>query len=613
MLMFSQSLLSSLPHSPGVYTMRNRKKNILYVGKAKDLHKRLASYLRTWRSGQKQNKTVVMLGKVENVDILITQTEKEALLLEASLIKKHKPRYNIVLRDDKSYPYIRVTTEERWPRVHMTRRRIRDKSRYFGPYASAKDMWATLRLLSTLFPLRSCKGSQLKARSRPCLNSQIGKCPAPCTGQADRKAYLENVDKILMLLEGRSKELLSALEQQMADAAQRLDFERAAIVRDQISALGRTLEKQIIASNQAKNQDIFGFSRKEAAVSAALLFVRNGQIVGSRSFFLTDPYGEDPSILSQILVQYYTEEVHLPAQILLPFAPDNLDLHTDLLNEKSATRVQLKIPRRGENRQLVRMANTNAAQVFEEKEKKRKSWEQLQKTMQQVLRLERAPQRIECLDISNISGQYAIGSLVSFRRGEKDTANFRRYRIRSVDGPNDYAMMREVLERRFRRGREETNLPDMFLVDGGKGQLGIAIDVAKELGIQTEIDWIGIAKQREDDGEKLYKPGQKNPIILPSHNPVLLYLMRIRDESHRYGITSHRRLRNKETLASEIDAIPGIGRHKRRLLLEHIGSVKRIRKARPEELSEVPGIGPQLAGKIYRFFNGQPTKDQQEQ
>jgi len=585
--------------------MQDGKSTVLYVGKAKDLFKRLSSYARF--SGAEYNKTSVLLDKVKKVDTIITNTEKEALILEASLIKKYKPKYNIILRDDKNYPYIKVTVQEEWPRVFMARRKSRDKARYFGPYSSAGSMWATLRLIGSLFPLRNCKSSELKKRDRPCLNRQIGKCLAPCAGNADRHLYMEHVDKVVMLLEGRNRELVGNLQAQMLDASAKLDFERAATIRDQISALNRTLEKQVIAASHNKDQDVFGFARKDAAVAIALLFIRNGLINGSRNFFLSEPFGEDASILSQVLVQLYGSDAVIPQEILLPFEPLDLDLFELHLRDNITSRVTVKIPKQGDSRQLVAMATANALQAFEEKEKKSKSWDNLCESMQKTLHLDRQPNRIECLDISNIGGKQAVGSLVSFHLGEPDKSNFRHYRIKTVEGPNDYAMMKEVLTRRLNRGLAENTLPDLFVVDGGKGQLGMALAVAKELGITHEVDWIGIAKERQDEGEKLYKPDRKNPLVLPAHNPVLLYLMRIRDESHRYGVTFHRRLRNKVTLASELEKIPGIGTEKKKQLLKHLGSLKRIMTASQAELMEVEGIGEGLAAEIFNYFQHNET------
>ena len=407
--MFPEATLSAAPHAPGVYMMLDAKSSVVYVGKAKDLFKRLSSYAHF--SGAEYNKTAVMLEKVRKVDTIVTNTEKEALILEASLIKKHKPKYNILLRDDKNYPYIKVTVQEEWPRVYMARRKNRDKARYFGPYSSATAMWSTLRLIGSLFPLRNCKGSTLKKRERPCLNRQIGKCLAPCAGNADRKLYQEHVGKIIMLLEGRNQDLVGTLKEQMVGAAELLDFEKAATIRDQISALSRTLEKQVISASHSKDQDVFGFARKDAAVTIAILFIRNGLINGSRTFFFGDPYGEDGTILSQALSQFYDTESLFPKEILLPFEPADLNIHEEYLTDSAGMKVHLKIPQRGDNQQLVAMANTNALQLFEEKEKKRQSWQNLCQTMEKTLRLNRRPERIECLDISNISGKQAVGSL----------------------------------------------------------------------------------------------------------------------------------------------------------------------------------------------------------
>ncbi len=598
--MFPESTLTSAPHAPGVYLMQDGKSTVLYVGKAKDLCKRLASYARF--AGTQYSKTAVMLDKVCKVETIITNTEKEALILEASLIKRHKPKYNVILRDDKNYPYIKVTVQEEWPRVFMARRKTRDKARYFGPYSSAGSMWATLRLIAALFPLRNCKGSELKKRPRPCLNRQIGRCLAPCAGNADRALYLEHVGKIVMLLEGRNRDLVGTLGKQMTAAAESLDFERAATLRDQIGALSRTLEKQVIAADHNKDQDVFGFARKDTAVTIAILFIRNGLLNGSRTFFLADPYGDNGSILAQVLSQFYDGDALVPGEILLPSAPADLALIEEYLSDHAEMRVHVKIPQRGDGQQLVAMATTNALQFFEEKEQKNKSWENLGAAMQRTLNLKVLPARIECLDISNISGKQAIGSLVCFTQGEPDKANFRHYKIKTVEGPNDYAMMGEVLDRRLRRGLAEDTLPDLFVVDGGKGQLGIALAIAGELGIAEKIEWLGIAKERQDEGEKLFRPGRKNPVLLPPHHPVLLFLMRIRDESHRYGITFHRKLRNTATLASDLDNIPGIGAAKKKQLLRHIGSLKRIKAATLAELMEVEGIGSELAGEIVKFF-----------
>lgn len=600
--MFAEDFLRSVPHSPGVYLMLDGKSGILYVGKAKDLFKRLSSYARF--SGAEYNKTAVMLAKVAKVDTILTRTEKEALILEASLIKKHRPRYNVILRDDKSYPLIKVTVQEEWPRAMMTRRRRKDGARYFGPYSSPSAMWATLKLISELFPLRRCSGSTLRPRKRPCLNRQMGKCLAPCAGLADRSLYDEHVRKIIMVLEGRNQDLLADLSTRMRTASENLEFEQAAGLRDQIQSLAKTLEKQVIAAEHHKDQDVFGFARKDAAVAITVLCIRSGLIGGSRSFFLAEPYGDDQAILAQVLHQFYDQETAVPPpEILLPFEPEDLQLLCERFSELSNRNVTMTVPQRGDRLQLIGMAEANARQLFEERDNKEQSWQSLSQSLQKKLHLTRSPDRIECLDISNLSGKQAVGSLVCFEHGEPSTRNYRHYKIRTVAGPDDYAMMEEVLERRLTKALAEDSLPDLFVVDGGKGQLGMAMRVAGKLGITEDLDWIGIAKEKEEEGEKLFKPGRKNPILLPAHNPVLLFLMRVRDETHRFGVTFHRKLRQKSTLASQLDQIPGIGSDRKKRLLRHLGSLKRIQDASLEALAEVKGIGPELAKEIYIFFH----------
>ena len=598
--MFPVDFLKTVSQSPGVYRMLDKQSRVLYVGKAKNLKKRLTSYTRF--SGSDHNKTTVMLSKVHKVDTLITNTEKEALILEASLIKKHKPKYNIILRDDKNYPLIKVTVQDTWPRVHMARRRKKDGARYFGPYASSSAMWSTLRLLASLFTLRKCKGSKVRPRKRPCLNLQMGKCLGPCVDLADPAEYHDQVKKVLMILEGRNRSLVKDLKQEMEAAAQALLFEKAAELRDQITALSKTLEKQVVASANLKNQDVFGYCRQGTSIAIAILFVREGLITGSRNFFISEPMETDTTILSQSLNQFYSDKETPAKEILIPFVAEDSELLEERFSELLGTTVSLSVPKRGDRVQLMQMANTNAAHVFDEKEKKERSWQGLSASMEKLLHLVHIPNRIECLDISNTSGKQAVGSLVCFENGEPSKSNFRHYKIQTVPGPDDYAMMEEVLNRRLSRGVEENNLPDLFVVDGGRGQLGVAMRVADELGIRDDLDWIGIAKEKKTEGEKLYKPGRKNPIILKSHNPVLLYLMRIRDESHRFGVTFHRKLRSKVSIASSLDQIPGIGPDRKKKLLKHLGSVKRIRKASLKELVAVPGIGKDTAKTIHRHF-----------
>lgn len=591
----SSAFLKNISHGPGIYMMLGRKE-VLYVGKAVDLRKRLASYKRFAESDH--SKTAVMLSKVQRIETILTNTEKEAFILEASLIKKHRPRYNVILRDDKNYPLIKVTTREEWPRITITRKRLRDGNRYFGPYSSATSMRETIRLLLSLFPLRRCK--KVKPRSRPCLNSQMGHCLAPCVREVDKTMYREMVNQVLMVLEGRNRELIAILRERMQEAATAQKYEEAAQLRDQIRGLEKTVEHQVVAAEHHKNQDIFGLARKDASVVITLLFVRGGIVTGAQSFLQADPIGSDQAILAETIIQYYSPERQPPPELLLPDQPDDAELLEERLSELRQGKAKLLVPQRGRRMQLMAMARENARQVFTDQEQKKKSWENFSSLLQKTLHLTLEPDQIECIDISNIGGKQAVGSLVCYCKGSKYKKGYRHYRIRGKNTPDDYAMMGEVLERRLERGMAEQNLPDLLLLDGGKGQLNVAVHVVEQLGLSGEIELVAIAKEKEQEGEKLFRPGRKNPILLQQRSPVLLFLMRIRDEAHRFGITHHRKLRSKKTLVSGLDTLEGVGEQRRKLLLKTFGSLQKLKQASPEELTEVPGIGQVLAESIHR-------------
>lgn len=590
----SSEFLKTVSHGPGVYQMLGRKK-VLYVGKARDLRKRLAQYAHY--SGSAHSKTAVMLSHVRRVETILTTTEKEALILEASLIKKHRPRYNVILRDDKNYPLIKVTTREQWPRLLVTRRRLRDGNRYFGPYSSTSAMRASLKLLYSMFPLRRCK--TVRDRGRPCLNFQMKRCLAPCAGLVDQATYQTMVEEILFILEGKSRQVIDRLTDKMQTAARELQFERAALYRDQIRSLRKTLERQIVVADHQMDQDVFGLAREGASVGIAILFVRSGMISGAQTFFIIDPIGEDDRILRETIIQYYSAQRQPPRELLLPLAPEDGDLVQDRLGELREAPVKLLIPQRGKQMQLMQMASDNAVQIFAERSRKRKAWDTLAASLHDKLKLRNRPDTIECLDISNLAGKQAVGSLVCFVEGEKEKSRFRHYRIRLKDEPDDYAMMDEVLRRRMETGLSKNNLPDMLLLDGGKGQLNIAVHVLAEFDLLDRIDLIAIAKEKQEEGEKLFRPGRKNPILLSAHSPALLYLMRIRDESHRFGITFHRRLRHKETLHSKLDNLQGVGEKRKKLMLKTLGSFKRIMESTADELTAIPGIGSKLAESIH--------------
>lgn len=597
-----KEFLPTVSLKPGVYLMKSRAGEVLYVGKARELRKRLSSYARI-DQGQ-HGKTAMLLSQVRGIETIVTNTEKDALILESSLIKQYRPKYNVILRDDKSYPLLKVTVQEEWPRLVMTRRRIKDGARYFGPFSSPSAMWETIRYLNSLFPLRRCKEHNLKSKTRPCLNHQMGRCLAPCADKVGREEYQDLVGNVLLVLEGKNQQLVKELSRKMEQAAAALRFEEAAQLRDRINSLNKTLEKQQVVAAHAKDQDVMGFARQGDSVAVALLFIRKGIISGQQAFFLSDPVGTDDEVLTEVLSRFYSEEgQYLPQEILLPFAGSDDPLLAEWLSELKGATVAIVCPQRGDRVRLLEMADTNAQQVLVARKTRQGSWQVLAEGLKKALALATLPERIECLDISNLGGKQAVGSLVCFMGGEMAKDQYRHYGIHTVHGPDDYAMMAEVLARRFARGLAENDLPDLLLVDGGKGQLGVAVQAMAESGIRGACELAGIAKEKGDEGEKLYRPGRKNPIILARNSPALLYLMRIRDEAHRYGITIHRKLRRKETLASSLEQIPGVGKVRRELLLRELGSMHRIAQAGVAELAAVEGIGSVLAEQIWRHVH----------
>ena len=588
--------LKELATTPGVYLMFDKGRAVIYVGKAGNLRKRVTSYARL--TGASHQKTKAMVAKIATIETILTRTEKEALILEASLIKKHKPKYNVILRDDKNYPYIRVSVQEEWPRVMMSRRRNQDQARYFGPYSSVSAMWATLKLLWKLFPLRRCK--KVRFRKRPCLNGQMGHCLSPCMGHSNQQQYHDNVKKVVLILEGKGKELIEELKIQMAQAAEQMQFEQAAGFRDQIKALSKTLEKQIVAGDNKDEIDVFGCQRLGGSLAVAVLSIRGGLLIGNRSFYFPDVVGDDGHVMGEVLERYYLER-YIPKLILIPWSLHKSVL-PEYLDELKQGRVEIRRPQRGDGVKLAEMADLNATQVFVDREHRQESWQVMADKLQTKLHLQHQPNRIECLDISNTSGQQAVGSLVCFLEGQKAGDEYRHYKIKSKDTPDDYQMMYEVLLRRFDPEKKK-GLPDLLVLDGGKGQLGMGIRILAEYGLTDHVDLVGIAKEKKEEGEKLFIPGRKNPIILAGHSPILLLLMQIRDESHRFGITFHRKLRQKKTISSILNDIPGIGEVKRQALLSYFGSLKKVKKATMMDLIQVDGFGPQIATKVYGFLH----------
>ncbi|MDD5757545.1 MAG: excinuclease ABC subunit UvrC [Desulfobulbaceae bacterium] len=593
--------LHSIGHGPGVYLMKNNRSEVHYVGKARDLRRRLASYQRHLGGGQ--NKTSVMLSKTVLIETILTATEKEALILEASLIKQYKPKYNIILRDDKNYPYIMVTIKEEWPRLVVTRRRVKDQA-IFGPFSSPSAMWETIKHLNTLFPLRRCKGTTLPPRARPCLNHQMNRCLAPCHGKVSAVEYRQMVEDLLLALAGKNKELLKRLNLEMLQAADDLNFEQAAQLRDKIKALNQTMEKQVIAAGHHRDQDVFGFARHDTGCAVAVLVIRNGLLSGHHQYLFSEPFEDDSLVMTEVLERFYDADRYVPNEVVVGLEIESPEVLGEWLSDLGQKRVLVRRPQRGDMVNLLTMANRNAEQVIVEHLAKNESWTTLAATLKSTLHLHHEPRRMICLDISHLSGEQTVGAVVSFWQGKKESPRYRHYKISSVTGPDDYASMTELLKRHLARAQAEDFMPNLLIVDGGKGQLQIAVHVIEDLGLTGQLDLLGIAKEKEEEGEKVFIPGRKNPLSLNRHSQSLLLLMEIRDEAHRFGITFHRNWRGKEALRSKLDAIPGVGPVRKQALLTAFGSLKRLSSATPEELSAIPGISPDLALCIHNVLCG---------
>jgi excinuclease ABC subunit C len=599
--------LDALPAQPGVYLMRDQHGKVIYVGKAKNVRARVRAY---FRGGEGRSQIEFLMNRVGDVETLLTSNEKEALILENNLIKQYKPRYNIRLKDDKSYLSIKINVQHPWPRITATRKIVKDGSRYFGPYSSAFSARETLDIIEKHFLLRNCTEYNFKNRARPCLQYQIKRCLAPCVLPVDSKEYQENLREAILFIEGKRQELIDELRRRMEEKAEALEFEAAAKIRDQIQAVEKTVEKQRMVSHWGADQDIFGLYREGGFIEVQVLFVRQGKLTGNQAYSLEDLEFPDEEIIESLLTQFYQGERFVPDEILLPVEIDDREVREEYLGERRGKKVSIVCPQRGDKRRLVEMAAQNARQSYAERHDQEKERERMLLELKEKLRLSHYPQRIECYDISNIHGAHAVGSMVTFINGEPDKSYYRHYRIRTVSedvGGDDFAMMYEVLKRRFSRGVEEGDLPDLVVVDGGKGQLGMALSALRDLGIKN-IDVAGLAKMRVERAprsteierleERVFLPGQSNPIVLKRNSNALFLLQRVRDEAHRFAITYHKKVRAKQALYSALDKIPGIGGARKRALLRAFGSVKRIEEASMDELLKVPLINQKIAEEV---------------
>jgi len=637
-----RAILRQLPTSPGVYLMKSEAGRVLYVGKADSLRSRVRSYFGS-KAGL-DSRILRMTAEVADIDYIVTDTISEAYLLEGNLIKEHRPRFNIRLRDDKSYPFVKITLGEDFPRIVRTRKLARDGSRYFGPYASASSVDETLKLLRKIFPFRTCNldiPDGKRVLERPCLLYYINRCQGPCIQAIEKAAYRATIDQVVDFLDGRQEGIAAELQSEMQDHSRALRYEQAAVARDKLRAVERTIEQQKVAAYSRVEQDVVGMAREEGEACLQLFVIRNGKMIGREHFIVEGARDvTDAEVLASFLQQYYAAVERPPREVLVPMTPADASGLAAFLADRRGSRVALHVPERGEKRRLVALATQNAVEALA---KERAEWladagkrDEALEQLSAALALSRVPERIECYDMSNIQGTSAVGSMVVFVNGRPEPREYRRFRIRSGETPDDFRMMAEVLRRRFSRAsrlRSETGalslaavgadeapegvddevageersatarrsegwaLPDLVIVDGGKGQLSAAVGVMRELEL-TEVPLAGLAKRFEE----LYLPGRGDPIVLPRNSQGLYLVQRIRDEAHRFAITYHRAVRGKRALASVFDEVPGIGPTRKKALLKRFGSVRRIREASVEEVAATPGIGPDVADRLKRHL-----------
>jgi len=595
--------------------MRDAEGKVIYVGKAASLKKRLRSYFRS--PNAHTPKVQSMVRHIGDFEYIVTDNEIEALILEYNLIKKHRPKYNVMFRDDKSYPYLKITLNEKWPGVTVTRSMVQDGSRYFGPYTRAGALHETVRLLRRIFPIRTCRQSSFDRQERACLNAHIKRCMAPCSGKVSEEKYREMVREVILFMEGKQEDLIKLLTERMEEAAENLEFERAAEIRDQIRSIKAVLQKQKIVSPGGEDQDVIAMARGKNEACMQVFFIRKGKLVGRDHFFLEGTDGmSGEEIMAAFLKQYYSRAAEIPNTLLLSDDAEDREVIQAWLTGKKGQKVRLHVPKRGEKLRLVEMVARNALMELKEREeerrKKTRANEEALLELKEYLDLEELPLRIECYDISNISGTSTVGVMVVFENGFPKTSDYRRFKINTVSGPDDYASLREVLSRRFKRvqnkDKEElgkgaggddgfSRLPDLVIIDGGKGQLSAAREVMREMGV-ADIPALGLAKKNEE----LFTEGRSEPIMLPRSSQALLLLQRIRDEAHRFAITYHRRLRGKQVSKSVLDGVPGIGPKRKKALLRHFGSVEKIKQASVEELAGVEGMTLSAAERLREYL-----------
>lgn len=591
-----KNALAVLPEKPGVYLMHDASGKVIYVGKAVVLKNRVRSYFRNLASHTPKVKA--MVAKIAEIETIVTSSEVEALILECNLIKKYRPRYNISLKDDKTYPYLKVTMQEDFPRLYVTRRHLRDGARYYGPYADAGAMHATVKLLRSMFPLRTCRKMN---PDRPCLNYHIKRCLAPCAGYISKADYHKMIKSVCMVLDGRTTELERDLKQQMQEAADNYAFEEAARLRDQLQAVARLNEAQKAVTNNGGDMDIFGLGQDMTGLCVQLFFVRKGKLIGRDNFFLPDGGDTPQEVMTAFVKQYYNEATFIPKEVVLPYLPEEEEkqLIETWLADKAQRRVELLLPQRGVKKDLLKLANENAVKLLNERLRKGslslKNDLQAAEELQQALGLEHPLERMDCFDISHTQGSETVASMVVFRNGTSSKKDYRRYKIVSAEGkPDDFKSMQEVVYRRY---RDYEDLPSLVVIDGGKGQLSSALEVIRGLGLD-DLPVVGLAKREEE----IFKPHQSESIMLDREGAALHLIQRIRDEAHRFAITYHRKLRGKRNLVSVLDHVEGIGTKRRQELWKAFKTLDAMRAASVEELAAVEGMNHAAAQTLYDFF-----------
>ncbi|MBX5476469.1 MAG: excinuclease ABC subunit UvrC [Clostridia bacterium] len=594
--------LARLPDRPGVYLYKDARGAVIYVGKATSLRSRVRSYWHASRA--REGRVLLMLRHVADLETIVCDNEVEALVLESNLIKKHRPKYNVRLRDDKQYPWLRLDLNEKWPRLTMVRQRRDDGARYFGPYADSGALKETVAVLRRVFPYRTCSDRRLAQGGRPCLYYHIRRCPAPCVGYVTEEDYMRQMRQLVDFLEGRDASLLRTLEDEMEAAAEALEFERAADLRDRIRALREVSESQKVVLRRVADRDAVALARRGDLIAAQVFFVREGRVEGRETFLLHAGVDESPeAVMAAFLEQYYTEGAAVPGEVLVDVEPEGRETLEAYLSRQRGRRVVIRRPVRGEARRLMDLVRENAEERLAEelwrRERARDDAQAALEELQEALGLPEPPLRIECYDISNTQGSHIVAAMTVFEDGRPRPSEYRRFKIQTVHGlPNDFASMQEVLYRRFRRAKEDTTgkwsrLPDLIIIDGGKGQLSAAMEVLHALGFE-DIPTFGLAKEEE----LLFQPGRSEPIALPRQSPALHLLQHIRDEAHRFGLEYHRRLRSSGALRSRLDEIPGIGPKRRKALMKAFGSPEEILRAGPEAIAALPGFNRKLAEAV---------------